>query len=316
MRCPVCSTGGSFSAVERHGRFTVLHCPACDVQFSEPMEAAGDAFYDSHELYAGPEIWYTSTKTLQWDQRMFLRDRPHPGGRLLDVGCGTGYFIAAARADGYHVSGIDLSHGQLEVARRRFGLTDVHALTLDEYAGRVAPMSFDLVTAFQVLEHVADPAAFLRKIRTLVAPEGFVAIGVPNWRVWSLLREPLDRPPNHLTRWSARSLHDALTRADFEVVRIREHRSAYGVMMRGLRLGVLRRAMQARSGMQEKPAVPVAPGETGAAGTTATRTSAAVLTLAVAKARLLTMVDVPVGMALGAIRAPGCLVYALARARR
>ena len=316
MRCPVCSTGGSFSAVERHGRFTVLHCPACDVQFSEPMEAAGDAFYDSHELYAGPEIWYTSTKTLQWDQRMFLRDRPHPGGRLLDVGCGTGYFIAAARADGYHVSGIDLSHGQLEVARRRFGLTDVHALTLDEYAGRVAPMSFDLVTAFQVLEHVADPAAFLRKIRTLVAPEGFVAIGVPNWRVWSLLREPLDRPPNHLTRWSARSLHDALTRADFEVVRIREHRSAYGVMMRGLRLGVLRRAMQARSGMQEKPAVPVAPGETGAEGTTATRTSAAVLTLAVAKARLLTMVDVPVGMALGAIRAPGCLVYALARARR
>jgi len=172
------------------------------------------------------------------------------------------------------------------------------------------------VTAFQVLEHVADPAAFLRKIRTLVAPEGFVAIGVPNWRVWSWLREPLDRPPNHLTRWSARSLHDALTRADFEVVRIREHRSAYGVMMRGLRLGVLRRAMQARSGMQEKPAVPVAPGETGAEGTTATRTSAAVLTLAVAKARLLTMVDVPVGMALGAIRAPGCLVYALARARR
>jgi len=146
MRCPVCSTGGSFSAVERHGRFTVLHCPACDVQFSEPMEAAGDAFYDSHELYAGPEIWYTSTKTLQWDQRMFLRDRPHPGGRLLDVGCGTGYFIAAARADGYHVSGIDLSHGQLEVARRRFGLTDVHALTLDEYAGRVAPASFDRQT--------------------------------------------------------------------------------------------------------------------------------------------------------------------------
>ena len=202
------------------------------------------------------------------------------------------------------------------MARRRFGLTDVHALTLDEYAGRVAPMSFDLVTAFQVLEHVADPAAFLRKIRTLVAPEGFVAIGVPNWRVWSLLREPLDRPPNHLTRWSARSLRDALTRADFEVVRIREHRSAYGVMMRGLRLGVLRRAMQARSATREKPAVPARSGETGAEGTPATRTSAAVLTLAVAKARLLTMVDVPVGMALGAIRAPGCLVYALARARR
>src|SRR5207247_9923319 len=167
MRWRVCSTGGSFSAVERHGRFTVLHCPACDVTFSEQMEAAGDAFYDSHELYAGPEIWYTSTKTLQWDQRMFLRDRPHPGGRLLDVGCGTGYFIAAARADGYHVSGIDLSHGQLEVARRRFGLTDVHALTLDEYAGRVDLGSMNLMTTFQELVTVSDRATFIRKIRNI-----------------------------------------------------------------------------------------------------------------------------------------------------
>jgi len=292
----------------------VLHCPACDVQFSEPMEAAGDAFYDSHELYAGPEIWYTSTKTLQWDQRMFLRDRPHPGGRLLDVGCGTGYFIAAARADGYHVSGIDLSHGQLEVARRRFGLTDVHALTLDEYAGRVAPASFDVVTAFQVLEHVADPGSFLRRIRSLVVPEGWIAVGVPNWRVWSLLREPLDRPPNHLTRWSTASLRAALARADFEVVRIREHRSAYGVMMRGLRLGLLRRAMRAAPSMPPKPATQ--PGDTAPAETAPTRTSATVLTLAVAKARLLTMLDVPLGMALSAIRAPGCLVYALARAPR
>src|SRR3989449_10352969 len=137
MRCRVCGATGAFSAVERHGRFTVLHCLACDVQFSEPMEAAGDAFYDSHELYAGPEIWYTSTRTLQWDQRMFLRDRPRPGGRLLDVGCGTGYFIAAARRDGYQGSGIDLSHGQLEVARQRFGVTHVHGRTLAGYANRV-----------------------------------------------------------------------------------------------------------------------------------------------------------------------------------
>ena len=53
------------------------------------------------------------------------------------MGCGTGYFVAVARGVSYHVSGIDLSDGQLEVARRRFGLTEVQALMLDEYPSTV-----------------------------------------------------------------------------------------------------------------------------------------------------------------------------------
>jgi 2-polyprenyl-3-methyl-5-hydroxy-6-metoxy-1,4-benzoquinol methylase len=178
--------------MERYGKFALLWCPACDVQFSDPMEEAGQAFYEQHEIYRRPETLYTSPRLLNWDQRSFLRDRPGQGGRLLDVGCGTGYFAAAARELGYRVSGLDLSRPQLELARTRFGLSDVHATTLFDYARTVPPHSFDVVTAFQVLEHVADPLAFLGDARRLLATGGHLAVGVPNWRVWRMLREPFD----------------------------------------------------------------------------------------------------------------------------
>lgn len=294
MRCPVCAALGPFSTVESHGEFTLRWCAACDVQFSDPMEEAPREFYEDHALYCGPESAYTSPRLLNWDQRSFLRDRPRPGGSLLDVGCGTGYFAEAARRAGYRVAGLDLSRSQLEIARRRFGLADLHPMSLREYARQAPAKSFDIVTAFQVLEHVADPAQFLADVRILLAPGGYLAVGVPNWRAWSIFRDPLDAPPNHLTRWSRTSLVIALDQRRFEVLKVREHRSAYNFLLRHLRLGLLRRAMS-RSG--EESATP----------------RRAILTLSIAKVQVLRALDLPAKTILNAVRAPGVALYALAR---
>ncbi len=300
MSCPVCGGAGPFPAVERHGRFVLHLCAGCDVQFADPMEEAGRDFYERHELYCGPETLFTSPRLLNWDQRMFLRDRPSAGGALLDVGCGAGQFAEAARRAGYRVTGLDLSRSQLERGRRRFPLVAFHAMTLADFApaaGRV----FDVVTAFQVLEHVARPAAFVAEARRRLAPRGYFAAGVPAWRAWKALRDPLDAPPNHLTRWSRASLVGALERGGFEVLRVREHRSVYGFLLRHLRLGLLRRLMRRAA-------------RSGTAGTASP--GAAVLGLSIAKARVLAAVDVPAGALLGMLRAPGVTLYALARVKR
>lgn len=285
--------------IEHHGPYTLRLCGTCDVQFADPMEEPGQAFYESHARYTGPELLYTSPRSLNWDQRWFLRDRPCPGGTLLDIGCGTGYFLAAARRAGYRVSGLDLSRPQLELARRLFGLADLHATTLTDYARSTTPGSFDVVTAFQVLEHVADPVGFIRDARTLLVPGGCLALGVPNWRVWRILREWLDHPPHHLTRWSRMSLTGALERGGFEVVRLREHRSAYSFFLRYLRLGLLRTAMKRFSSSTRGAPTP----------------SATVLALSVAKVRALQCLDIPAQAVLNAVRAPGIILYALARVR-
>ncbi len=302
--CPLCASPGSSSAVEHHGRFVLRWCRACDLQFADPLLEAGRDFYEGDALYSSPEAAYVSPWTLNWDQRCFLHDRPARDGALLDVGCGTGQFLEAARRTGYRVTGIDPSRRQLEVARARFGLTDLHALTLAEYAHQASGAAFDVVAAFQVLEHVADPLGFLAEARRLLRPGGQLAVGVPNWRMWSVLREPMDAPPNHLTRWSTTSLRAALERSGFEVLREREHRSVHGYLLRHVRLGLLRRAMS-RSAASDAPGQaekPLAPRST-------------VLAASIAKTRTVMGVDYALRPLLAILGIPGVTLYALARTR-
>lgn len=296
--CPLCDAVCP-EVRERHGAFHLRWCAACDLQFADPLREAGRDFYEQDALHCGTEVLYTSPLALNWDQRVFLRDRPCPGGALLDVGCGAGHFAAAAVRAGYRVTGLDISEAHLDLARRRFGLTDLHRGTLGDLVATSPPRRFDVVAAFQVLEHVADPVRFVADAVRLVAPGGYLAVGVPNWRVWPAFRAPGDAPPNHLTRWSRRSLARVLERAGLEVLQLREHRSAYGWLLRHLRLGLLRRAMQGSAVDAVSPGGP----------------RPAVLALSVAKTRALVALDLPVRLVLSLVGAPGDLLYALARIR-
>lgn len=98
-----------------------------------------------------------------------------PGRRVLDVGCGTGSFIAAARAAGWQVAGVEVSRPAIAAARRA-GL-DVSASARDFPAA-----SFDLVTLWNVLEFFEHPLEDLREIRRLLAPGGRLFIRTPNAR--------------------------------------------------------------------------------------------------------------------------------------
>ncbi|MGH2830104.1 MAG: class I SAM-dependent methyltransferase, partial [Actinomycetota bacterium] len=85
-------------------------------------------------------------------------------GRLLDVGCATGAFIAAAAADGWRVAGLEVS-GEAASRARAAGL-DVREGTLA--AGAFAGEAFDAITAWHVVEHLVDPVEDLRHMRALV----------------------------------------------------------------------------------------------------------------------------------------------------
>jgi SAM-dependent methyltransferase len=168
-----------------------------------------------------------SRRRLGWSGRLLLRLRPRPRGRLLDVGCGEGLFLSAASAH-YRVAGIDIDRNAVRAARRLYGLEEVKAVALKEFAVKNDVEPFDVVTMFDVLEHLEDPGGHLRAVRELMAPEGCLALSVPNRDRKSFrddMRAVVDHPPNHLTRWNSVSLRSFLEAGGFRVLRLYSRRS-------------------------------------------------------------------------------------------
>jgi 2-polyprenyl-6-hydroxyphenyl methylase/3-demethylubiquinone-9 3-methyltransferase len=110
------------------------------------------------------------------DQRSL---RPLEGRTVLDVGCGAGLLTEPLSRLGAHVTGIDAAPELIEAARTHAGEA---GLAIRYVAGEVANLDgqFDLVTAMEVVEHVADPASFVRALADRLAPGGLLLMSTPN----------------------------------------------------------------------------------------------------------------------------------------
>jgi 2-polyprenyl-3-methyl-5-hydroxy-6-metoxy-1,4-benzoquinol methylase len=103
--------------------------------------------------------------------------RPMPG-RVLDVGCGYGFFLDLARRAGARVAGVELAKAEAAYARERLGLNvagSLDELPLDSREG------FDLVTLFEVVEHLHEPVEFVGELARLLRPGGVLVIATDNF---------------------------------------------------------------------------------------------------------------------------------------
>jgi 2-polyprenyl-3-methyl-5-hydroxy-6-metoxy-1,4-benzoquinol methylase len=98
-------------------------------------------------------------------------------GRLLDVGSGTGYFLNLAKSKGWEVFGIDNSSFANNYSRQKYNLNIINGSLLEV---NLAPGSFEVITLWNVLEHLNDPLAAINKIRGLLKDNGIFAFSVPN----------------------------------------------------------------------------------------------------------------------------------------
>lgn len=220
VTCPVCEVVTSSPPVEHVDAYRMYHCGSCDLVWAEPLQTPGAQWYAGNVEYH--RILLLGLDALQWNHRQFLRDLPLSGGRLLDVGCGSGQFLAAAARHGYRVSGLDFNPVAMETARRRYGLPDLFCGTLEDFCGSRPEAQFEVITAFEVLEHLDNPKGFLRRTHGLLVPGGYLALSVPFRDRWPRIRslDLWDAPPHHFTRWSRKAIVGALSEAGFRVVRV------------------------------------------------------------------------------------------------
>jgi 2-polyprenyl-3-methyl-5-hydroxy-6-metoxy-1,4-benzoquinol methylase len=140
---------------------------------------------------------------------------------LLDVGSGTGEVLLAAGERGWRGQGVEPERTAAAMARDR-GLQVTVSMLEDS---GLQERSFDVVSAFHVLEHVPDSRAFLRTMARWTRPGGFVVIEVPNWASVQRRRYKQDwmglRPREHLVHFSPETLGRTLLAASVEPVLIR-----------------------------------------------------------------------------------------------
>ena len=217
--CPVCSAPITAEVpIGIAGRYSLFECSACGIQFWNPFKRIGSSWYE--DFYTGR---LQTIPPLEPGHRFFLADPNAPKKcRVFDVGCGVGNFMAAARAQGYDLTGIDWDTKAIQTGKDVLGLKKIFPLSIEQYAEKNSGETFDIVSFFEVLEHQDDPVEFLSQVRRIVKPGGYIALSVPNRNRFQRGLDTTDLPPNHLTRWNPKVLTDFLRRQGFEIVSCRE----------------------------------------------------------------------------------------------
>jgi len=216
--CPICNRPAAGAALEKQGNYTLFSCPQCGLQFWSPRVLPASEWYEL--MYSGRDA---ELLPLEPGHKYFLSDSRAPrSGDLLDVGCGTGNFLVAARQRGFRVSGTELDRSAASFAREKLSLENIFPLSLTDFAAQHPVAKFDVVTFFEVLEHQADPAAFLNSVVSCLRPGGHIALSVPNRDRWLTGPDVFDYPPNHFLRWNEAALRNVLQRFGFQILSVRQ----------------------------------------------------------------------------------------------
>jgi len=181
MKCPFCRST-SFSSWASVRQYKILRCRKCGVGLTTPfphstvLRATNSEVYD---LQARISLYASNRRALERRYRRAVRriKRYVPYGALLDVGCNIGFFLCVARKAGFTTTGLELNEECALYGRNHFGL-DIRAERLESTG--LNDDSFDVVTLFDVLEHVPETGPFLEQVKRVLKPGGLAVFQCPN----------------------------------------------------------------------------------------------------------------------------------------
>lgn len=222
--CHICEDTQPVRRQANRRGLPLWRCGRCGLIFQHPQPTAAQlvrlydrSYYEAWDLFHSEEV-VRAQKLAHFS--CLIRDWIGNGGglRVLDVGCGTGFFLEAAQTAGHEAFGVELSPYASRLAIERFGAHRVHAGTL--HSAPFPDSTFDVVVMCDLLEHVRRPRAILEAVAALLAPGGlcicvtpmvggtsFELMG-PRWTHYKL---------EHLFYFSPRNLSALLKSEGFEV---------------------------------------------------------------------------------------------------
>ncbi|MEY2942146.1 MAG: hypothetical protein RLY97_160 [Pseudomonadota bacterium] len=210
--------------------YQLVTCQNCALTYvsNPPDEAALDKLYsnDANDYHADlldpASFQYRRIARITRNHMNFI-GKVANGGRLVDVGCSTGQFLGMAASMGFDASGIELSQRSADFARQQTGLSIERGRIHDT---ALTAESVDMLTMFDVIEHVTDPSSDIAAAYNLLKPGGWLVLSTPNIdglfpRASYPLADalgywPHPEPPHHLFQFSVKTLTAMLEKSGFE----------------------------------------------------------------------------------------------------
>jgi SAM-dependent methyltransferase len=213
--CPICRRQAGYeflvSSDRFHGRrqlYRLLRCHECGlVWLASPPRPQDMAIHYSENYHRAIAAAGEGLADRRWKRQREMISRLKDSGVLLDIGCSTGGFLSTMSGNAWRLCGIEMEES---TARKARAATGADVFVGDAVNAPFPPSSFDVITSFDVLEHVYSPRQFLMKVHQWLKPGGIFYAMVPNIDSWEsrLFRSywyGLELP-RHLFHFSPRSL--------------------------------------------------------------------------------------------------------------
>ncbi|HDQ44403.1 MAG TPA: class I SAM-dependent methyltransferase [bacterium] len=195
--CPICGNASPVfhlacrDTTVSQRTFDLVRCTACDFVWTQnpPSPDEIGRYYQSEDYIAHTDtregwvnrLFHVGRNWMLGRKRRLIRKfHPGDGRKLLDIGCGTGYFLAHMRDKGWQVAGVEPGDGARAFARSVFGLDILPSEALDHFPSG----QFDVITLWHALEHIHDLNGAAARCRNLLREDGLLVIALPNRNSW------------------------------------------------------------------------------------------------------------------------------------
>ena len=230
LNCCLCPSEHHSRRFKKKDSYTYRKCHHCGLVFLDTDTLPQHSFYeDSLETIHhnssrhAIEYWSIPQYFLKY-QELFnhffserldqLRSAGYQDGKLLDIGCGYGFFVHYCAEQGIEAEGLDTAAAQVEWAQQEWNLPIVQS-SLEDFQPH---HQYDAIVLADVLEHFWDPLKILQKIHTLMPTNGILAIQVPNLLGLKLPWGHRWGVPHHLWQFNHKTLRKLIERAGFAEV--------------------------------------------------------------------------------------------------
>ncbi len=215
------------AASQKESRLPFYRCNQCGHGFA-PLKLSGSAINDWYAKSPEDDVFLKDEPARRRTAQVALHHLSHhrtTPGTLLDIGAGPGLFLDEARQRGWKVEGLEPSQWAVEYAHRALHLETLRRGTFTDTAS-YPEHSFDVVTAFDVIEHIVEPADLLIAISRILKPGGILLLTTPRFdsvfarisgKKWHAIF------PAHIHLFSSASLQQLLAKHGFAVTEEKTH---------------------------------------------------------------------------------------------